>query len=387
MRKYDFDEVIPRRGTNSCKWDSSPFEDILSMWVADMDFRTAPCVVEALVRRAQHGIFGYTHVPEAYYDALTRWFERRHDFVFDRNHVLFTTGVVPALSAVIKALTAPSDKVIVQTPVYNCFFSSIRNNGCQTVINELYNDNGYYRIDFEDLESKAADPQTKLLLLCNPHNPVGRSWTRQELLQIGEICLRNYVTIVSDEIHCDLISNPCLHTAFASLNKLFYEESVTLTAPSKTFNIAGLQVANIIVSDEEKRHKINKALNINEVCEINAFAVEALIAAYNEGEEWLENLKMYLSDNYYFIKRYLTENLPKLKLSPLEATYLAWIDCRATGMTSPEITARLLEEAHLQVSDGTIFGAGGNGFIRLNFACPRSMLQCGLEKIHKVLKT
>jgi cystathionine beta-lyase len=239
--KYNFDEIIPRLNSRSYKWDSSADPGVLPMWVADMDFRTAPCVIEALEERVRHGIFGYTKVPDAYYDAVTGWFERRHGFRFRKEGILFTTGVVPALSAVIKALADPGDRVIVQPPVYNCFFSSIRNNRCETVANDLKYEGGTYRIDFDDLEKKASDPKAKLLLLCNPHNPTGRVWTRDELTNIGEICLRNGVTVVSDEIHCDL-TYPGGHpfTPFVSVDEKYLLRSVTCTSPSKTFNLVGL---------------------------------------------------------------------------------------------------------------------------------------------------
>ena len=281
--KYDFDEIIPRRGTNSYKWDSARDADILPMWVADMDFRTAPAVTEALKKRVEHGIFGYVRVPDSYYHAVIHWFDRRHNWKIEREWIIYTTGVVPALSAIIKALTNPGDRVLVQTPVYNCFFSSIRNNGCEMISNPLIYEDNTYRIDFDDLEKKAADPKVKLLLLCNPHNPAGRVWSKQELIRIGEICLQNDVWVVSDEIHCELGFPGYTYTPFASLSEEFRMHSVTCTSPSKAFNLAGLQIANIISADADIRRKIDKAININEVCDVNPFGVEALIAAYNEG--------------------------------------------------------------------------------------------------------
>ena len=379
--RYNFDEIIPRRNTNSVKWDLAENQEVLPMWVADMDFRTAPPVIEALARRVQHGIFGYTKVPQAYHEAVIGWFNRRHDFSIRKDWILFTTGVVPALSAVIKALTAPGDKVIVQTPVYNCFFSSVRNNQCETLFNDLIYSNGTYFIDYEDLEAKASDPKAKLLLLCSPHNPAGRVWSREELVRIGEICLRNNVIVLSDEIHCDLVYSGHTHIPFASLSEEFLFNSVTCTAPSKTFNIAGIQVANIIAADEEIRTKIDKALNVNEVCEINAFAVHALIAAYNEGEPWLEELKLYLHDNYLYLKDFFSRYLPHLPVLPLEATYLVWVDCSALKLSSKEVADILLREENLWVNEGPMYGANGEGFIRINIACPRRLLEEGLGKI------
>ena len=379
--EYNFDEIVPRRNSNSYKWDSTASDQVLPMWVADMDFCTAPPVIEALEKRVKHGIFGYTKVPRAYFDAVTNWFARRHQFVFDNSQILFTTGVVPALSAIIRALTNVGDKVVVQTPVYNCFFSSIRNNGCQIVSNKLIYKNGTYSVDFDDLDAKTSDPAAKLLLLCSPHNPVGRVWSRKELIRIGEICIRNNVIIVSDEIHCDLVYPEYKHIPFGSINGDFLLHSVICTAPSKTFNLAGLQVANILAADENIRSKIDKALNINEVCEINPFAVEALMAAYNEGEEWLEALKKYLYDNYLYTKEFFARHLPQLPVLPLEATYLVWVDCSALQKSSTEITQILLEEENLQVNGGTLYGDGGENFIRLNIACPRELLTQGLNKI------
>lgn len=326
-------------------------------------------------------MFGYTKVPQAYFDATTAWFANRHAFHLCREWILFTSGVVPALSAVIKALTQPGDKVMVQTPVYNCFFSSIRNNGCETVENPLLYRNGTYSIDFDDLERKAADPKVKLLLLCSPHNPAGRVWTREELQQIGEICLRHEVIVVSDEIHCDLVYPGHTHIPFGSVSDEFLQHSVTCTAPSKTFNLAGIQVANIIAADEEIRRRIDKALNINEVCEINCFAVEALIAAYTEGEEWLEELKVYLYANYSLLLEFFRKHLPQLSVVPLEATYLVWVDCSALGQSAEEIADSLLEKEKLRINEGTMYGAAGEGFIRINIATQRENLLKGLEKI------
>ena len=381
--EYDFDTVIPRRGTDSCKWDTPAQEDVLPMWVADMDFRTAPAVIEALQRRVAHGIFGYTKVPDAYYNAVEGWFARRHGWRIDRRWIVCTTGVVPALSAVIKALTKPGDRVIVQTPAYNCFFSSIRNNGCEFSSNGLSYRGDRYTVDFEDLEAKAADPKAKLLLLCNPHNPVGRVWTPEELRRMGEICLRHGVLVVADEIHCELTYDGHDYTPFASLSEEFLRHSVTCTAPSKTFNIAGLQAANIIAADPEIRRKIDRQLVDNELHALNAFAVEALIAAYNEGGEWLDELKKYLWENYEYLRDFFTRHLPALPVTPLEATYLVWVDCRTLKRPTTEIARQLLEEEHVWINEGEMYA--GEGFLRINIACPRKTLAEGLERIRKVL--
>ena len=381
----NFDERIPRRGSHSYKWDSAPDEDLLPMWVADMDFRTAPAVVEALQRRVEHGIFGYTKVPQAYYDAVANWFRKRHHWQIKQYWIIYTTGVVPAISAIIKALTTPGDRILVQTPVYNCFFSSIRNNGCEIVTNPLIYRNETYRIDFVDLEKKAADPKTKLLLLCNPHNPVGRVWTRQELTRIGEICLRNDVWVVADEIHCELTYPGYDYTPFASLSDEFLMQSVTCTSPSKAFNLAGLQIANIFCADEVIRLKIDKAININEVCDVNPFGVEALIAAYNEGAEWLDELRHYLSVNYNYLKAYFEQYLPQFPVTKLEGTYLVWVDCRLLKRSSREIEQLLIKKGKIWINAGDMYGESGEGFIRINIACPRQVLIDGLDRLRRAL--
>ena len=353
--KYDFDTIIPRRGTNSYKWDTPEEENVLPMWVADMDFRTAPTIVEALQRRVAHGIFGYTKVPETYYDAVVRWFENRHRWRIDPRWIIYTSGVVPALSAIIKALTVPGDKVIVQTPAYNCFYSSIRNDGCELSANNLIYRDGRYSIDFDDLEAKVADPKTKILLLCNPHNPIGRVWTPEELRHIGDICLRNGVFVVADEIHCELTYEGHDYTPFASLSEHFQQNSVTCVSPSKAFNLAGLQIANIIAADEEVRRRIDRAININEVCDVNPFGVIATIAAYNEGGTWLDALRKYLRGNYEYLCRFFAKRLPQYPVLPLEGTYLVWIDCRALGIGSDATTLRLQEEQKLMINSGTMY--------------------------------
>lgn len=384
--KYDFDEIVPRRNTNSYKWDSAMETDILPMWVADMDFRTAPAIVDALKKRVEHGVFGYVRVPDTYYEAIINWFEGRHDWQIKKEWIIYTTGVVPALSAVIKALTSPGDKVLVQTPVYNCFFSSIHNNGCEVITNPLIYNNGAYRINFDEFEKKAADPKVRLLLLCNPHNPGGRVWSRHELIRIGEICLRNNIWVVSDEIHCELVFPGHTYLPFASVSREFQMRSVTCVSPSKAFNLAGLQIANIICADVDLRMKINKAININEVCDVNPFGVEALITAYNEGEEWLEALKQYLFDNYNYLRAYFDEYLPDFPVLMSEGTYLVWIDCSVLKKSSEEIVQTLLKEGKLWVNEGTLYGKAGEGFIRINIACPRHILMEGLNRLTYVLK-
>ena len=385
MMEYDFDKLIPRRRTNSVKWDEQPASDILPMWVADMDFRTAPPVVEALRRRVEHGIFGYAKVPESYYAAIIGWFSRRHGWAPERVWIHPVTGVIPALSAILRALTRPGDKVLMQTPVYNHFFISVANSGCEAAGCDLIYRDNTYTVDFEALERTASDPDVKLMLLCNPHNPAGRVWTPEELRRIGEICLRHDVFVVADEIHCELVMPGFRYTPFASLSEEFARRSVTCTSPSKAFNLAGLQVANIFAADAAIRERIGQALGRNETGEISPFAIEALTAAYNEGDEWLDALNAYLAENYRFLRDYLARELPQYTVLPLEGTYLAWIDCRAAGMDSEALAERLLTDGRLFVNPGAIYGPAGNAFIRLNIACPRKLLADGLERFKKIV--
>ena len=385
MTKYLFDEPVPRRGTNSYKWDSAENADVLPMWVADMDFRTAPAITRALQRRVEHGVFGYTRVPDSYYDAVTGWFGRRHGWMLQREWIIYTTGVVPALSAVIKALASPGDNVLVQTPVYNCFFSSIRNNGCHILTSPLRQAGDTYVMDYDDLERKAADRRTTLMLLCNPHNPVGRVWTREELKLAGDICLRHGVTVVSDEIHCELAFPDHPYTPFASLSDDFLHHSVTCLSPSKAFNLAGLQIANIVCRDAEARRLIDKAININEVCDVNPFGIEATIAAYNEGGEWLDQLLHYIEGNYRCMKDFCREHLPAYPLMRLEGTYLVWMDCRQAGHTSEELELLLKEKAALWLNAGTMYGQEGEGYMRWNIACPRRQMLEGLRRFESLV--
>ena len=377
--QYDFDEIVPRRGTNSYKWDNAP-EGVLPLWVADMDFMTAKPVTEALQKRVAHGIFGYTKVPQEYYDAVIGWFGRRHDFRIEKDWIIYTSGVVPAISAILKAMTVPGDKVLLLTPVYNCFYSSIRNNGCETASCPLIRTGDTYAIDFDDFEAKASDPLVKVFILCSPHNPSGRVWTREELVRMGEICRRHGVFVISDEIHCELVYPGLKHIPFASLSEDFLMNSATCVSPSKAFNIAGLQIADIIAADAAIRARIDKAININEVCDVNPFGVIATIAAYNEGEEWLEQLLVYLKGNYDFMLEFCRKNLPEFPVARLEGTYLAWMDCRALGKTSEDLEKDLMEKAGIWLNAGSMYGPEGEGYQRWNLACPRARLAEALER-------
>lgn len=382
--EYDFSRPTDRRGTDSYKWDSAPEADIIPLWVADMDFETFPGITEALQRRVAHGIFGYTRVPEAYYEAVCRWFGKRHGWHINREDIIYTSGVVPAVSAVIKALTLPGDQVIVQGPVYNCFFSSIRNNGCEMVSNSLiYNKEELrYEIDFDDLERKLKHERARLMLLCNPHNPGGRVWTRDELTRVAELCCKYGVRVVSDEIHCELTLYDNEYVPFGSLPDELSRDSITCCSPSKAFNTAGLQIANIVCRDAEVRNRIDRAININEVCDVNPFGVIALQAAYSdEGYEWLTQLRKYISANYDLLLERFARELPKCKVMRMEGTYLAWIDCSELHIPSDEIEEMLMHENKVWVNAGSMYGAEGAAFIRINMACTSELLNEGITRI------
>lgn len=382
--EYDFSSPTERRGTDSYKWDSAPEADIIPLWVADMDFETFPGITEALQRRVAHGIFGYTRVPEAYYEAVCNWFGKRHGWHINREDIIYTSGVVPAVSAVIKALTLPGDQVIVQGPVYNCFFSSIRNNGCETVSNSLiYNKEELrYEIDFDDLERKLAHERARLMLICNPHNPGGRVWTRDELTRVAELCRKYGVRVVSDEIHCELTLYDNEYVPFGSLPDELSHGSITCCSPSKAFNTAGLQIANIVCRDAEVRNRIDRAININEVCDVNPFGVIALQAAYSdEGYEWLTQLRAYISSNYDLLRERFARELPKCKVMRMEGTYLAWIDCSELHISSDEIEEMLMHENKVWVNAGSMYGTEGAAFIRINMACTSELLNEGITRI------
>lgn len=371
-----------RIGTGSYKWDEYP--GTIPLWVADMDFATAPCIIEALRRRVEHGVFGYTLVRDEYYEALIRWFAERHGYTFGRSEVIYTSGVVPALSAIIKALVRPADGVIVMTPVYNCFFSSIRNNGCRVVecpllavgVGEM---EFSYLIDFDRLEQLSADASNTMLLLCNPHNPGGRVWTPDELTRVRDICHRHGVQVVSDEIHCELTMPGYTYTPYGTIDP----EAISCLSPSKAFNTAGLQIANIICHSAEKRALIDRAININEVCDVNPFGVEALIAAYtDDGAAWLDELKATLADNWDYTRRRIHEMWPQCPVARLEATYLPWIDVTPLGMAGSRLASLIEERCRVKINDGGMYG--DDRYIRLNIACPRPLLAEALDRMLNV---
>lgn len=385
MDSQYFDHPVRRRGTGCYKWDTMPGDDVIPLWVADMDFAVAPAISRAVAERAAHPVYGYTLVADAYYDAVISWFARRHQWPVSREWILYTTGVVPAASATIKALTLPGEKVLVQTPAYNCFFSSIRNQGCEVLETRLLRNGDSYVMDFDDFERKCADEKTTVFLLCNPQNPTGRVWSRDELERMNEICLRHHVKVVSDEIHNELVMPGCAYTPFAAVSEECLNNCVTLTSPSKSFNTAGLQMANIIVKNAEWRRRIERVVNIFETCDVNPFAPVAVQAAYNESEEWIDALNLYISGNHALLRDFCAERLPGWQVLRMEGTYLAWVDISATGMTSDALTDKMLAEARVQVNSGTMYGReAGEGYIRINLACPRAQLQEALRRMAAV---
>jgi cystathionine beta-lyase len=401
--KYDFDKIIDRRGTGCVKWDETPeglaaekTADVIPLWVADMDFPAAPAISEAIRKRAEHGVFGYTHVGDDYYEAVISWFQRRHQWTIHREEIFYTTGVVPAMSVAVKALTMPGEKVLILSPDYNCFFSSIRNNGCEVLESCLKSlesklsplHSPLFEVDWPDFEAKCADEKTTVFLLCNPHNPTGRVWTKEELERMNDICLRHGVKVVSDEIHCELIMPGHRFQPFAAVSEACRQNSVILNSPSKSCNIAGLQTANIICAVPEWRRRLDRAININEVCDLNPFGPVALIAAYNESEDWIDQLNEYLWGNYRALLSFFTEHLPQCRVTSLEGTYLVWVDVSALGIPVEQLCDRLLQEGGVRVNPGTMYGPqSGRGYIRINIACPRSLLMEGMRRIKTVIAT
>lgn len=382
MNSFNFDELIVRRGTNCAKWDEAPNDNVIPLWVADMDFKAAPCIIDALRNRVEQGVFGYSVVPEKYYDAVISWFHRRHGFDIKREWMLYTTGVIPALSATIKALTQPGDKVLIQTPVYNHFYSSIRNNGCIAEECPLAYEEGKYSVDFAAFEKQCADEKVKVFVLCNPHNPAGRVWSADEMKKMGEICHKYNVRVVADEIHCELVMPGYKYIPYGSVNDDLLKYAVILSSPSKAFNIAGLQIANIVCYDENVRRAIDRAININEVCDVNPFGIVGVIAAYNDGEEWLQSLLSYIYENYLYLKELFSKELPNFHVVELQGTYLAWVDCSALKLTSRQLSEYLLQHNDVWVNEGEMYGQPkGHSFIRINLACQKARLKEGLSRV------
>jgi len=385
MTQYNFDQTVDRRGSGCVKWDEMPAADIIPLWVADMDFPAAPAILRAMQRRLDHGVFGYTQVQDEYYEAIVSWFGRRHGWDIRREWIQYTTGVVPAISAIIRAMTRPGDAVVTLTPVYNCFFSCIRNQGCATVECPLDYANGRYTIDFDALERCLEPQEVKLMLLCNPHNPVGRLWRRDELERVSALCLKHGVVVLSDEIHCEFTYNGQHYQPFATVSEAAREGSIVCTAASKAFNIAGLQTANIVCTHPEWRQKIDRAINDMEICDLNPFGPVALMAAYNESGDWLDQMNRHTWENYLALKGHLDDTLPQAVVTPLEATYLAWVNvrpyCERMGLDCRDLSVRLRDEARVAFSCGTLYGAAGEGFLRVNLACPKTLLEKGMRRM------
>jgi cysteine-S-conjugate beta-lyase len=399
---FDFDTEVNKFGINSIKWEfmfdaehnvthgdhahpKHGHDQLLPLWVADMDFRCPPAVIEAVVARAQRGVFGYCMPTDSYYEAVINWFARRYGRSLQRDWIVLTPGVVPALNLMIQTYSQPGDKILIQRPVYHPFTHAIENNGREVVSNSLVLENGRYQMDFDDLAAKAVDPAVKMAILCSPHNPVSRVWTAAELTRFGQICLDNNVLVISDEIHCDLIYKDVPFTSFACISEQFAQKSIVCTAPSKTFNIAGLKLSNIIIPDADLRTQFGKTIERTGLMGTNTFGVVATEAAYNFGEEWLTAVMAYVEGNYNFMQAYLAKHLPQLRLMPAEGTYLVWLDCRALELT-PEARKKLIfEDARLYLDEGEIFGPEGAGFERINLACPRSLLAEALERLTAVI--
>lgn len=379
--QYSFDTPLNRRGTDSLKWDVSETE--LPMWVADMDFPAAPEIQAAIQKRAEHGIFGYSIVPKEWYQAIAGWWTKRHHFQIQEEWLVFCTGVIPAVASAVRKFTTIGENVVVQTPVYNMFFHSIVNNGRQILDNPLRYDGESYRIDFEDLERKLADPQTSMMILCNPHNPVGKLWDAETLEHIGALCWKHHVLVLSDEIHCDLTDPGCSYIPFASVSEKCRENSITCIAPTKTFNLAGLQTAAVMVPNEILRHKISRALNTADVAEPNAFAITAAIAAFTQGEAWLDELRSYIHENKLLVRDFLRNELPQIKLVASQATYLLWLDCGELLQGAAGFARFLRRETGLYLTDGSQYGENGANFLRMNIACSRETVRDGLQRLKR----
>lgn len=391
--RFDFDKTTVRRGTACVKWDARPpfkedidTSDVIPMWVADMDFEVAPCISKAVQERAMHPVYGYNTVPREYYQSIVDWFSIRHSWTIDPSWIIYTTGVVPAMSAVIKGLVEPGKKVITLTPAYNCFFSAIRNNGCFLADCPLIYENGTHRIDFELFEELCSDSDCKLFLFCNPHNPSGRVWTREELVRLGDICNSHDVIMVSDEIHCEIVMPGYKFIPYASLGGEYQHNCVTMNSSSKSFNTAGLQIANIITDNPQWRAAIDKAINVNEICDVNPFGHVALRAAYSdEGAQWLKELNEYIFGNYELFVDVFSKELPQFPVCRLEGTYLSWVDCSAlSGMKTELVEESLLLNEKVWINAGTMYGR--DGFIRINLAAPRSLISEGLTRLVRGLK-
>ncbi|MDR1206103.1 MAG: pyridoxal phosphate-dependent aminotransferase [Peptococcaceae bacterium] len=389
MAKYDFDRVVDRRNTYSIKHGSAAQrgkpEDALPLWVADMDFQSPPCVIDALTKQSRHGIFGYSDTGDAYLETLRSWFARRFNWDTEPYRLIKTPGVVTAIFIAVRALTETGDAILIQQPVYYPFASAVQRTGRKLVVNELIYENGKYSIDFDDFEAKAAGSQVKLFILCNPHNPVGRVWTRAELTRLGDICVRHGITVISDEIHQDFVYDGHRHSIFAELNPAYRDLTVTCTAPSKTFNLAGLQLSNIFIANARLWEAFQREYGRCGLSQPGVMGIAACQAAYEGGEDWLEDLLSYLAGSAALMRDFLRERIPRIRMTEPEGTYLAWVDFRALGLDGPTLDEMILRKAKLWLDDGPMFGAGGSGFQRINYACPRSVLLEALERLERAI--
>ena len=380
--KYDFDKIIDRKNTNCYKWDTTK-DGVLPMWVADMDFEVASKIVESIIKKASHGVFGYTMIPNEYYNAELNWWKKRFNFEIKKEYILPTTGVIPSLSSIIQTFCKAGDNIMIQSPVYHYFNICINNNSCNTITNRLIFENNSYKIDFEDFEEKLKNENIKLFILCNPHNPIGRVWSKEELEKMGKLCLKYKVLVVSDEIHRDLVFKNFFFTPFASICEEFLQNSITCTSATKTFNLAGLKASNIVVANKDLRAKLNATLSKNEINSLNVFGIDSLITAYENCEDWLDELLVYLENNKDYLIEYLKNSIPELKVVAPEATYLLWIDISNLKIGSAKFTKKLEELANLRVISGVTFGEDGDNFIRVNIACPLATLKDGLQRLKK----
>jgi cystathionine beta-lyase len=387
--RYDFDEPIQRENTDSFKFDYTHeyfgTSDLIPMWVADMDFRTPDFILEALRKRTRHEILGYSIRPESFFQAIIKWYRQRQDWAIERDWILFSPGVVAALSMAVNAFTEEGEKVIVQPPVYHPFFSVVRDNKRKLVYNTLVEDEGYYRMDLDDLKQK-IDRHTKLLILCHPHNPVGRVWTPEELKDLADLCLENKIVILSDEIHSDLVFQPQVHAPLSTLSDEIADNTITCVAASKTFNLAGLPSSAVIIPNEKLRSRFSHEVQKGHFQMGNIFGTIAMETAYNQGGGWLDQLLAYLRGNVDFLADYTATNLPGIHVRPPEATYLAWLDMKNLGMKSKQLRDFMTREAKIGCNDGPTFGPGGRGFQRLNFACPRSLLQKAMQQLKQAVE-
>ena len=385
VMQYDFDTPVNRRRDDAVKW-AVP-EGALPMWIADMDFQAAPEIIEALQARLNHGVFGYGDIPAAWYDAYIGWWQVRHGVTMERDWLIFCTGVVPAISSIVRKLTTPNENVLLLTPVYNIFFNSTVNNGCRALECPLRYENGAYAIDWEDFESKLADPQTTLFILCNPHNPIGKIWDSETLTRIGALCRRHHVTVISDEIHCDLTAPGRDYVPFLSVSDDCRAVGIACIAPTKAFNLAGLQTAAVAVPNPVLRHKVWRGLNTDEVAEPNAFAVPAVVAAFTNGAPWIDALRAYVFQNRALVSETLEKALPAVHVVPGDATYLLWIDVSEIAPDSRVLCRHLEKSTGLYLAAGEVYGKAGQGFLRMNVACPREAVKDGLERLIKGIQT